>query len=457
MKYINTKTLFFTASLLLGVIAVNAQQSPKVFGKTISEAAINSETGTIRCVTTEYEEYLKEKFPQRATNKEFENWITQKILSNKTKSNASAQNTTQVITIPVVVHVIHNGDFIGNNENIADEQVESQITVLNQDYRRMLGTPGYNTNDVGADVEIEFCLAQTDPDGLPTNGIDRVDLGQASWGESDIENTLKPSTIWDPTQYFNIWVCNFGSDLSGVLGYAQFPSASSLDGLNNNEGSADTDGVIIGYEYFGSINIYPQGNYSYPYDEGRTTTHEIGHALGLLHIWGNSYNNNSCSYSDYCDDTPASNGPNSSCSSHYSCTSYDMIENYMDYTNDACMNIFTQDQKERILAVMENSPRRASLKTSTVCQVTAGREDFELLNGINLYPNPAQEVLNIATTNNELPDSYIIYNSLGQTMAATKVNTAANLSINISAYSSGIYFVSIEKGSESKVLKFIKK
>lgn len=321
----------------------------------------------------------------------------------------------------------------------------------------MLGTPGYNTNDVGADVEIEFCLAQVDPNGLPTNGIDRVNLGQSSWGESNIENTLKPSTIWDPTQYFNIWVCNFGSDLSGVLGYAQFPSSSGLSGVSNNAGSADTDGVIIGYEFFGSSNIYPQGNYSYPYDEGRTTTHEIGHALGLLHIWGNNYNNNACSYSDYCDDTPASNGPNSSCSQHYSCTSYDMIENYMDYTNDACMNTFTQNQKERILAVMENSPRRASLKTSTVCQATAGREDFELLNGINLYPNPTQGVLNIAVANNELPDSYIIYNNLGQTMANVKVTSDTNLSINTSDYSSGIYFISIEKGNESKVLKFIKK
>ena len=454
MKHINAKTLFITASLFLGFYA-SAQQLPKVFGKTINEAAINSETRTIRCVSTEYEEYLKEKFPKRASSDEFESWIAQKILSSKTKSTASTQGT--VITIPVVVHVIHNGDLIGSNENIADAQVESQITVLNQDYRRMFDTPGYNTNEVGADIEIEFCLAQVDPDGLPTNGIDRVNLGPASWGESSIESTLKPSTIWDPTRYFNIWVCNFGSDLTDVLGYAQFPSSSGLNGLNNNEGSANTDGVIIGYKYFGSSSIYPQGNYAYPYDGGRTTTHEVGHALGLLHIWGNNYNNNSCSFSDYCDDTPASSGPNSSCSSHYSCTSYDMIENYMDYTNDACMNTFTQNQKERILAVMENSPRRASLKTSTVCQVTAGRDDFELLNGINLYPNPAQNVLNIAVANNELPDSYIIYNSLGQTMANVKVTSEANLSINTSDYSSGIYFISIEKGSESKVLKFIKK
>ena len=433
---------------------VNAQEMPKVFGKTLHSNSMNAETGKIRCVSTEYEEYLQEQNPLRATSAEFETWIAQKITASKAKSTAS---TAEVITIPVVVHVIHNGDLVGANENISDAQVLSQIAVLNQDYRRMLGTPGYNTNAAGADVEVEFCLAQVDPDGIPTTGIDRVNLGVSSWSESQIENNLKPNTSWDPTKYFNIWVCNFGGDLDGVLGYAQFPSQSGLAGLNNNEGSASTDGVIIGYQYFGSKNIYPQGNYDYPYDEGRTTTHEVGHALGLLHIWGNSWSNNSCSYSDYCNDTPASNGPNGSCTQHYSCTSYDMIENYMDYTNDACMNVFTQNQKDRIMAVMNNSPRRSSLKTSTVCALTAGREDFELLNGINLYPNPAQDVLNIAVANNELPDSYTIYNSLGQTMVNTKVANTANLTVNTSAYSNGIYFVKVDKGNESKVLKFIKK
>ncbi|WP_297332755.1 T9SS type A sorting domain-containing protein [Flavobacterium sp.] len=453
----NINTIFLAALLVFATLVCNAQQQPKIFGKTINAESINAETGKIRCVTTEYEEYLQQKSPQRATNAEFEEWIAQKIVARKTKSAAAAQNTTEVITIPIVVHVVHNGDFLGNNENIADEQVLSQITVLNQDYRRMLGTPGYNSNPVGADVEIEFCLAQVDPDGQPTTGINRVNMNVASWSESQVEDVLKPGTIWDPTKYFNIWVCNFGSDLSDVLGYAQFPSQSGLNGLNNNEGSASTDGVIIGYKYFGSESIYPEGNYAEPYNEGRTTTHEIGHALGLLHIWGNSWSNNTCSYTDYCDDTPTSSGPNSGCSQHYSCTSYDMIENYMDYTYDSCMNIFTQDQKERILAVLDNSPRRASLKTSNVCSALAGSEDFKLLNGINLYPNPATSVLNIAVADNDLPDSYMVYNSLGQAMVSVTVTSASSLTIDTSSYSNGIYFIRIEKGNESKVLKFIKK
>ena len=462
MRTINTKALFATVALTLASFAANAQESPKIFGRTINEASVNSETGKIRCVTAEYRRYLKKKFPERATSEAFENWMAQKISEKRAKRRTeSPQNTTEIITIPVVVHVIHNGDPVGINENIADAQVISQITVLNQDYRRMVGTPGYNTNPVGADVEIEFCLAQTAPDGTLTNGIDRVNLGQASWGENAIENTLKPNTVWDPTQYFNIWVCRFGGDLTGVLGYAQPPSASGLSGLPNSGGSSNTDGVIIGYEYFGSEVLYPQGTYGAPYNRGRTTTHEIGHSLGLIHTWGPNFNNSSCNGSDHCADTPPSSGPNGGCNPNFSCGSNDMIENYMDYTNDSCMNIFTQDQKERMLVVMDNSPRRVSLKTSTVCQVPASRENFSLLNSISLYPNPTQDILNIGIDNNhidrnDLPDSYIIYNSLGQTMAEVHVASQNSLKLNIANYSNGVYFIRIQKGSESKVFKFIK-
>ena len=159
---------------------------------------------------------------------------------------------------------------------------------------------------------------------------------------------------------------------------------------------------------------------------------------------------------DFCDDTPESEGPNGFCEAHFSCDSWDMIENYMDYTNDACMNIFTKDQKERILTVLDNSPRRASLLNSDVCNATAGQEDFKLLNGINVYPNPAQDILNIEVADNELPDGYVIYNSLGQIMADVKVTGSNNLTVNTSSYSNGMYFIKIDKGTQSKTIKFIK-
>lgn len=364
-------TLLLLVSLLGLMSTAQTKKNRTVFGK--KTQYINPIDKTIRCVTTEYESYLKKKNPDRATTQEFENWIADKIKNIKSKQSTHRDITT-VVTIPVVVHIIHNGDAYGTGENITDEQVLSQITVLNQDYRRQSGTPGYNTNSVGADVEIEFCMAQQDPDGNSTDGINRVNLGTESWGESAVEGTLKPSTQWDPSRYFNIWVCRFGGDLNGVLGYAQFPDSSGLGGLDSTGGSDATDGVIIGYQYFGSSAIYPGGTYDSPYDRGRTASHEIGHCLGLRHIWGD---NSSCtvnatdSNKDYCPDTPAASAANYGCTTGTnSCTAAtgnDMIENYMDYTDDTCMNIFTQNQKTRILAVLQNSPRRSTLSTSNAC------------------------------------------------------------------------------------------
>ncbi len=457
-KTINGKAFLVAALLSAGFLA-NAQQQPRAFGRPVKQAP-NTESGHIRCVSTEYNEYLREN-NQLESRDEFEAIIAQKIQERKTRRQAAPEGTTDVITIPVVVHVIHNGDALGSNENISDAQVRSQITVLNQDYRRQAGTPGFNSLAVGADIQIEFCLAKTDPSGNLTTGIEHLNKGQASWTESQIESTLKPSTYWNPNKYFNIWVCNFGGDLSDVLGYAQFPNLSGLSGLPNNSGGASTDGVVIGYKYFGSKIIYPGGNYESPYDRGRTCTHEIGHALGLIHIWGDT---DGCSTSanagDYCDDTPISYSANDTCPANLdTCPSQpgkDMTNNYMDYTRDTCMNIFTQDQKERIVAVMENSSRRQSLITSTVCQPLAGIEDFMSLNSMNVYPNPAQDILNISTENGDLPDSFVIYNSLGQTMAQVKVGSNANLTVNTSAYSNGIYFIKIDKGSQSKTVKFIR-
>jgi hypothetical protein len=456
MKKIITKSVFLAAFLSLG--ALQAQQSPKAFGRTVQA---NPENGLVRCVSSEYYEYQKENNIRTESRGEFESWLKEKIVLQKAQRDATG--TAAVITIPVVVHVIHNGDAVGSNENIANAQVISQITVLNQDYRRMLNTPGYNEAAYGADVEIEFCLAKVDPNGNPTNGIDRQDMGQSSWNsESSIENTLKPTTIWDPTKYFNIWVCNFGGGMSDTLGYAQFPTTSVIGGIQGLGGGASTDGVIIGYRYFGSQALYPQGQYAAPYNRGRTATHEIGHCLGLIHIWGDSSSctvNATDSFKDYCPDTPAANEANYGCSYSDSCTTSpdpDMIENYMDYSDDACMNVFTEDQKERMVAVMNNAVRRKSLKTSTVCQEIAGADDFNLLKDIGLYPNPAQSVLNINVADGDLPDSFTIYNSLGQTMSTVKVNGSVNLTINISAYANGVYFVKVDKGAQTKTLKFVK-
>lgn len=331
-----------------------------VFGKVYTVEELKKTNGIIRCASTEYEDYLQKKYPERMNEGQFEAWLNPLIRNSMNKS----QNG-DVITIPVVVHVIHSGQAYGSAPNITDAQVESQITVMNQDFRKMAGTRGENSLAIAADTKIQFALAKVDPNGNPTNGIDRVNMCQLAWSTDEINNIVKPKTIWDPTQYMNMWSVNFSTN--GLLGYAQFPSGSNLTGLNANGGLAETDGVVAGFYCFGSRDV-DDGTFllAQNVDLGRTMTHEVGHFLGLRHLWGDG----NC-LTDYVDDTPFSSSANNA---HYVCNptqdscptmpGVDMVRNYMNYTNDLCMNIFTNDQNSRFAAVMNNSPRRASLKTS---------------------------------------------------------------------------------------------
>ncbi len=440
-------------------INIQAQQKNKIFGSSVPEFGEDPQTGYIRCATVEYEKYLQNKEGKRLSDSEFEKWIAPKA-KNMKRLLSTGKTDGEVFIIPVVVHVVHNGTVVGEGANISDERVISQITVLNQDYRKMLNTRGYNDNPVGADMEIEFRLAKVDPYGKETNGINRVQIPGYVWNSSNIENVLKPRTQWDPEKYFNIWVCEFGGDLDRTLGYAQFPANSGLQGMEAPF-TANTDGVIIRWSAFGTSDIV-SGSYSSPYDKGRTLTHEIGHALGLRHIWGD---NSSCivdetdSYNDYCLDTPASSQANYYCTQIVdSCPSdpgNDMTENYMDYTNDTCMNTFTEDQKARILTVLTNSPRRVNLTKSEVWK--SGTETNDTHEDIYIYPNPAKENLEVRIPDaEETALSYKIYNSVGQIMAKNEeVNAKSGFRIITSSFEPGIYVLKLSTDKRNKKIRFM--
>ncbi len=353
--------IFFSMLMCIAFYGQRLDKGGLVFGKSYTIDEIKDANGIIRCASTGYEKFLQDKYPDRMSDDQFEAWL--KPLIENAKQNKSQNGG--VITIPVVVHVIHAGQAYGVAPNITDTQVASQITVMNNDFRKLAGTPGFNSNPVGADIMIQFALAKVDPNGNPTNGINRVNLCYASWTQAGVNSYVKPRTIWDPTKYMNMWSVQFGGSSSNLLGYAQFPSNSGLPGINTNGGLASTDGVVANYATFGSID-YNDGTFilNAPYNKGRTMTHEVGHYLGLRHIWGDA----TCG-DDFCADTPVHQTANGGCPSHpkpNSCgTSDEMFENYMDYTFDACMNIFTNNQKDRMTAVMNNSPRRVELKTST--------------------------------------------------------------------------------------------
>lgn len=368
----------------------------------------------------------------------FENWLQEKKLEN-----ARQAETTQLYRIPVVVHVVHYGEAVGEGANISFDQIQSQITVLNEDYGKIAGTPGENNDPVGVDTQIEFYLAPTDPDGneLAEPGVDRVLGDRSEWPSgvlrNPIETVLKPSTIWNPDRYLNIWTVNFGG-FSGrnLLGYAQFPDMSGLDGLDSTNGSEDTDGVVIGYKYFGSSN-YGDFNLYEPFNYGRTTTHEVGHWLGLRHIWGDG----DCSVDDYCDDTPNASAANYGCPEDlpYTCNSYDMYNNYMDYTDDLCMNIFTKDQKDRMITVLENSPRRKEVTENAIITSISIAEDQ-----VSLYYNAKNEEINIEIPEDDTQSFYVdMYNINGKHLIKSLLLTDTHNELNTNRLHRGVYIVKL--------------
>jgi PKD repeat protein len=310
------------------------------------------------CATDEYNRALQLRYPNRATVAQFEQAIAAEI----NRANKTSEDTV-IYRIPVVVHVVHAAnEAIGQGANISLAQIESQITVMNNDFRRKTGTPGFNNSPVGADARIEFFLAPIDPQGnrLAEPGVNRV-VGDGAFTVELINERIKPRTQWDPERYLNMWTARFGPPNADLLGYAQFPSLSGLGGLDEDGGSARQDGVVMRFDAFGTVGTVSPG-----FDGGRTTTHEVGHFLGLRHIWGDE---TGCTGNDFCDDTPVAGQPNYDCQPLNSCTEPqndrpDMIENYMDYSKDVCMNIFTIKQVERMRAVMRLSPRRKELIAS---------------------------------------------------------------------------------------------
>ena len=419
------KILIVVCLFVLGPVSGQRKKQTEntLFGKQIKPENINPKNGVIRCASAEYENFLQEKNPKRMTEGQFEAWaapLVQKHIAMRTNSKSSGE----VITIPVVVHVIHHGQAVGSAPNITDIQVQSQITVLNQDYGKIIGTSGYNTNPAGVDTQIQFVLAQQDPYGNPTNGIDRRSFCQESWSTTDIESTLKPATIWDPTQYLNLWSIEFTD--STLLGYAQFPDASGLSGLSGS-GNANTDGVVVKYNAFGS-GTGSSFLLNAPYNKGRTMTHEIGHWLGLIHIWGDG--SNCTTNTDYCDDTPVAKEANYGCvSGTDSCTSklgLDMIENYMDYTDDSCMNIFTQNQKDRMYAILNNAPRRNSLKTSA-----KGTSVLLLANDAEIKLESSCTVATCSSVPNQTIQNITIYNRGTSNLTSATLNYTINGGSNI--------------------------
>ncbi len=248
---------------------------------------------------------------------------------NTTKQKVLNHNPN-LKTIPVVVHVIHDGGV----SNISDAQVQTQIDILNEDFRKKVGTNGFGA---GVDTDVEFCLAKKDPQGKCTNGIIRIN-SPLSNHQTYQRSQLKQLTYWDNTRYLNMYVVKNINNGSGILGYSSFPG-----------GPPDEDGIVVRHDYFGKIGTAAASL-------GRTTTHEIGHWSGLYHTFNNGCGTDTCTGGDLVCDTPPAANPNYGCPGAVnSCTidsQPDQTFNYLDYSNDNCKNIFTDGQKQRMQATL---------------------------------------------------------------------------------------------------------
>ena len=316
------------------------------------------------------------------------------IAQRKLTTSGTANRVSAIVTIPVVVHILYNTSA----QNISDAMVQSQIDVLNRDFAK-LNTDFSQTpaafQGAGADMQIRFQLAGHTPTGAVTNGIIRkyttktyFEYGGKDRGGVFVKQSAKGGDdAWNTRNYLNMWVCNFGGTSAGLLGYATFPT----------DAGTYKDGVVMGYKYFG-VNPALGGVYGY----GRTATHEVGHWVNLRHIWGDA----SCG-SDLVSDTPTQSTSNFGCPSfpRRTCgntTNGDMFMNYMDYTDDQCMHMFTTGQSTRCQALFATGGVRASLATSPGLTPTAPSDPFALRGRVNVYPNPTE---GIATLRMDFPEA----------------------------------------------------
>jgi hypothetical protein len=419
----------------------------------------------------------------------WENEFQKLILEYKTNPKSQKQAST-VYTIPIIFHVIHSGQPIGTFPNISQGQINSQITVLNQDFSgngfnsssypsnafvnwvNTQSLPSASIDSNGrvkiADVGIQFCLATKDTNGnlLPEPGINRINYlflnlpNPSSYStqatmKAYLDNILKPQTVWDVTKYLNVWITDKNNALS-YTGVSSVPPLSGLMGVPNNS-TDSTDGIWCFAKVIGSNNLFPSGIYGSPLVEGRTLTHEVGHYLGLRHIWGDG----ACA-TDYCDDTPPAAAQNTgtptsyplnagSCSGPSNSPDGEMFMNFMDYSRDPYKYMFTPDQTARMQTAMINSPFRNQLGNHNLCSVPLGINYENLNNKISIYPNPAKTELNLNVSPNDIVESSIS-NLLGQLLIVVKNKN----NIDISNLRNGIYILTITQGQKKHTQKFIK-
>ncbi|HWK04257.1 MAG TPA: M43 family zinc metalloprotease [Puia sp.] len=367
--------------------------------------------------------------------------FTRQRLQPSTVAVTGTEPTTgrgvSVIRIPVVVHIVYNS----SQQNISDAQVRSQIDVLNRDYGKQnpdtAKIPGYYSA-LAADCGFQFVLANIDTNGNATTGIVRKHTNMLSFQIDDaIKFTARGGDdAWDRDRYLNIWVGNL---TGGILGYSSIPGAGKA-----------TDGVSILYTAFGTT-----GTATAPFNLGRTATHEIGHWLNLIHVWGDADCGN-----DEVDDTPQQQAATRGNPSGmiFSCgnTPYgNLYMDYMDFTDDIGMHLFTYGQRSRMRTLFAAGGFRDALLTSNALSgspVTSGPTATGPAAGVDealvfhIYPNPAVNTVSVNISEPSYIGSLLeVYDQVGQRLMVTRI-TGTSFQLNISSLPRGLYFIRVNGG-----------
>ena len=353
------------------------------------------------------------------------------VLRNES-SRISSDVAGRTITIPVVVHVLYHNP----SENISDSLVRSQIRILNRDFRKL------NRDTVkipeafkalAADCGIEFQLASVDSKGRATSGIIHKYTPITKW---TMDDKIKLSSEmgddgWDPKSYLNIWV----GALDQFLGYSSVPGDPS-----------DKDGLVLGVKALG----------------GRTAVHEVGHWLGLRHLWGDA----DCG-DDGVADTPKQETFTNGCPSgvRISCNNApygDMYMDYMDFTNDACLVMLKKEQKQKMRALFEPGGTRYSILSSNGLE-TPTNEEIPLPDSpprwlhVKIYPDPARTelIINVEFDTRWVGKELQVINIAGQLQFRKTISSKIQ-KLDISQLKPGLYFITGEKQGEKIIEKFMK-
>jgi hypothetical protein len=365
---------------------------------------------------------------------------------NELRMLGTNDNPTEqtIINIPVVVHILFNGSA----QNISESQIISQLEILNRDFRRKnadsLNTP-LHFRPFAADCNITFKLATVNPQGLPTTGIIRKPTNVTGFSmDDDIKfSSSGGDEAWDSDKYLNIWV---GPMSAGIVGYASAPGSDK-----------NRDGVVIRYNAFGSM-----GAATPPYNKGRTAVHEVGHWLGLVHIWGDLL----CG-DDLVDDTPPQQTYTRGCPTGniiVSCGNApngNMYMNFMDLTEDACTNLFTKGQKQRMRTLFNDGGPRHALLSSTASGDPGMPPPVDIPidpandKKVRVYPNPAKFSVTVDFGGDEnLLGRYVsVFNQYGQILLY-KVITSNSMTLNIASFATGVYFVKV--GDDKTTIRLLK-